>query len=542
MPVERLSRTEGVKSCLDSYLLLEKKFIAPPQIQLELISRVPPGIDEVSVRDIVITTAVQCYASGVAKLKPRPDERSISIAESTLKAGHHTTRQHATYTWKLEGVSRSLVHDVLHANPFYNSEQQSQRYVEAMQGNYLVPAGLSEKQGKIFSESGDFANTAYFRLLEMLEPEVERRISQMYPKGGWKVERTEERLTSKIKKLSQEVARYVLPIAQKTTLDHTLSELQLLRLFRASQMPHFSDEARFVIGKMVQEVAEQDGSILEELDIPLPVQEESLFHEEYITQQKAEFDQALGNNQSILSAIPDNSRRVLSASVHNILGLPSSQLTESDSLAHLMDPSKNQSLVDIYEIGIMDPLTSTLRVVSVSYATRLSHTADSQRQRHRRTPGATPPLEAIYDGIPDYMTPLVIRESSQLFATYCEFMTTIYCNIEKAIEAGIPREHALLLLPNAQNVRVVESGDLFDWIHRWKQRLCYLAQEEIFFISVEQVKQLRDTFPEAERILLAPCGIRQTAGIKPRCPEEDRWCGRPVYNWDIDNYPHNRLI
>jgi thymidylate synthase ThyX len=121
-------------------------------------------------------------------------------------------------------------------------------------------------------------------------------------------------------------------------------------------------------------------------------------------------------------------------------------------------------------------------------------------------------------------------------------MTAEYDNVERAIQAGIPKEYALLLLPNAQNVRVVESGDLFDWVHRWKQRLCYLAQEEIFFISVEQVKQLSNAFPEADRLFLAPCGIRQTARIKPRCPEGERWCGKPVFNWDIDHYTQNRLI
>ena len=53
-------------------------------------------------------------------------------------------------------------------------------------------------------------------------------------------------------------------------------------------------------------------------------------------------------------------------------------------------------------------------------------------------------------------------------------------NVDRALEMGIPREYATLLIPNAINIRVIEGGDLFDWIHRWKQRLCYLAQEEIF--------------------------------------------------------------
>lgn len=539
--VERSLGRREVIECLDLYLLLGRKFVSPPQIQLEIISRVPQD-RKVGARDIAVTTAVQCYAPGVAKLKPRRDEKSVSIAESTLEGGHHTTRQHTHYTWNLIGVSRSVVHDVFHANPFYNSEQQSQRYVEAKQGSYLIPAGLTEEQEETFSQSADFANKEYFNLLKELVPEVNRRVSQMYPRAGWKVGKIKDRLDSKAMKLTQEIARYVLPIAQKTTMYHTLNELQLLRLFRASQMSHFSDEARYVVSKMIYAIAKEDSSILDELDTPLPLGEGESFQEKYIGEQKTEFDQTLQERQSLLLSMPENSREIVSIAVRNILGISSSQLSKEEAISLLMDPSQNELLADVYEVGMMDPLTSALRGVSVTFATRLSHTANSQRQRHRRTPGATPSIETIYDGTADYSTPLVIRKNPQLLELYNEIIVEVYNNVERVIQAGIPKEDALLLLPNAQNVRVVESGDLFDWVHRWKQRLCYLAQEEIFFISVEQVKQLGSIFPEADKLFLAPCGIRQKAGIRPRCPEGERWCGKPVFNWDIDDYSQNRLI
>ena len=140
------------------------------------------------------------------------------------------------------------------------------------------------------------------------------------------------------------------------------------------------------------------------------------------------------------------------------------------------------------------------------------------------------------------MTPMIIRENPALRDVYDETMRTIFTNVEKAIDAGIPREYALLLLPNASTLRVVESGDLFDWLHRWKQRLCYLAQEEIFFISVEQVEQVGKVLPDLKNMLLAPCGVRQRAGVRPRCPEGDRWCGKPVYNWSLDKYKEERLV
>ena len=364
----------------------------------------------------------------------------------------------------------------------------------------------------------------------------------MYPPSGWEVESTKKRLNEKIQKVCQEVARYVLPIAQLTVYDHTLSELQLLRLFRASRLNNFSDEARFIIGSMVGELAKADPTILKELDTPAESMDKISFNQQSILERKAEFDAVLGEKMTLLRPFSPDGRLILSDAVRNVLALPRTILPDEESLKVIMDPEVNRLLADVYEVGMHDPLTGSLRQLGLTFYTRLSHTADSQRQRQRRTPGATPALEAMYGGIPDYQTPLVVKENEALKNQYDEIMSGIYGNVETALKIGIPTEYALLLLPNAQTVRVVESGDLFDWLHRWKQRLCFLAQEEICFISIEQVEQLGKVLPQAKNMLLALCGIRQKAGVKPRCPEGNRWCGKPVYNWAIDKYKKNRLI
>lgn len=537
-----LGAKPSVRECLIYYRKLGSCFIDPPKVRLSLASKTVSGEEEVGVRDVVISTAIQCYAPGKARMKPRVSEGEQAIAESTLRAGHHTTRQHVHHTWHISGVSRAVTHDIFHSHPFYNTEQQSQRYVLAREGSYLVPTGLSEEQRQVYLGVAEYANRAYFQLLDLLAPEVERRVREMYPTNGWNVPATAERLSKKAGKISQEIARYVLPVAQKTTFYHTLSELQLLRLFRASQMAHVTDEARYVVGQMIEEVAKVDPQILEELEDPWPLEEEPVLEENYIADSKREFDLALRGGNSRLTVSPEGDRHFLANQIRVIRGVPISQLSDEEALLLLMDPANNGFLADVYEVGMMDPLTNALRQVSLRFMTKLSHTADSQRQRHRMTPGATPSLETLYDGRPDYITPMIIRESRELSGAYSEVMGNIYDGVRRAIECGVARGYALYLLPNAQAVRVSEAGSLFDWIHRWKQRLCYLAQEEIFFISTEQVEQVLKHFPEAERLFLAPCGVRQAAGVRPRCPEGDRWCGRPVYRWQIAQYREGRLV
>jgi len=532
----------SVERYLLEYLSLGSEFVEPPRVKLSLITRVLPEEDDINSRDIAISAALQCYAPGVAKMVLRPDERFQQIAESTLEAGHHTTRMHAHYTFRIEGVSRSVVHDILHFSPFYNTSQQSQRYVEAKEGNYLIPTKLTEKQRQIYLESAATANENYFRLLELLRPEVDRRLRLMYPERGWKTAKTAERLESKAQKLCQEIARYVLPVAQKTNLFYTLNELQLLRLFRASQMSNYSREAKYLVASMISDLAKVDKGIIQDLREPWTEVVEQNFDETYIREQKEEFDAWLGGRQSRLLSFSENTREELAKAVRNVLGIPKRYLSDSEALKRLMDPAKNPLLADVFEAGIIDPLTSCLREVPIRFATKLSHTADSQRQRQRQTSAATPPIEAMYDRRADFMTPLIIRENEELNETYKKMIGMNYTNVARCLEAGIPKELALLLLPNAHTLRVVERGDLFDWLHRLKDRLCYLAQEEIFFISVEQAEQIIQVLPGAREMILAKCGARQSSRMSPRCPEGERWCGQKVFNLEIEDYKRGRLI
>ncbi len=531
-----------VREIIESYLELGKKFKNPPEIKLTLISQTPPEMADVGVRDIAVTTAIQCYTAGNAQMKERRDEKSALIAESTLHAGHLTTRQHAHFTWHVQGASRSVTHDVFHGNPFYNSEQQSQRYVEAKAGNYLVPNGLNSEQEEHFISSADYTNTAYFELLDLLEQEVSKRMHEMYPPEGWNVEGTKKRLDSKTSKICQEVARYVLPIGQKTTYYHTLNHLQLLRLFRASQMSHFSDEGRFIVARMIESVASVDPTIYMELEAPLEQPQRKPASFEEIRTQKLLFDAQLDGKNSEMIRYTNKPDQILVEAARVTLGIPHKSMGDREILELLMEPNKNSLVSDVYDTGMIDPLTSALRQIQVTFIERLSHTADSQRQRHRRTPGVTPPITASFDGNPDYITPLVVRENAEIKDRYDQIMSKVYQNVNDAIALGVPLEKALLLLPNAHALRVVESGDLFDWAHRLKQRLCLLAQEEIFFISVDQAEQIVEILPDSQKMMLAPCGIRKYAKERPRCPEGDRWCGQPVFHWQLEKYKQARLI
>lgn len=509
--MERRTKRTDVEIKLGEYLQNKERFITPPEIRLKLISKDPDN-KEIDSRSIAISTAIQCYAPGVAKMVIRESEKELDIGKSTLDGGHHTTRMHTNFTFQFVGVSRSVTHDIFHATPFYNTEQQSQRYVEAKMGSYVSPR-LNEEQQIFFEQACNFSNSAYFEMATLLKPEVEKRVRDMNPSGGWKVEETKKRLEDKVGKLTQEIARNVLPIGQKTNYFYTVNELQLLRLFQASQMQNFTHESKLIIAEMINQVAKHDPTIIDELDKPN--------------------DFTFIETNSIDSNIFD----------HFLQGKNSKLINSPSFVGFGRNLNVNiKLLADVYETGMFDPTTSMLREMPFVFATKLSHAGDSQRQRHRRTSSNVYDVNTVYNGKVDFQTPLVVKESPHIRERYEGIINRMFNNSNTALKMGIPKEFATLLLPNALTIRLVENGDAFDWIHRWKQRLCYLAQEEIFFVSIDQVKEIKKSIPELSPVLSAPCGIRKLAGVSPRCPEGSRWCGQPVFNWDLDEYEKHRLI
>src|SRR6266581_157987 len=112
----------------------------------ELVESVPP---RVTLRnafahpfDSAIAAARTCYAPRLIGPEEITDKQRVNIGAATFYSGHHTVYQHAHFEFGLENVSRQFVWSFLHAHPFYNSEQQSQRYVRLDRAlAYIPPVG-----------------------------------------------------------------------------------------------------------------------------------------------------------------------------------------------------------------------------------------------------------------------------------------------------------------------------------------------------------------------------------------------------------------
>ncbi len=501
--------------------------------------------------NLAIATARTCYSSTVISSDDvgkdeKAREQRDRIAESIYKAGHHTTIQHPTFQFVLERVSRQFIWSFLHAHPFYNSEQVSQRFVEVKPEHFTIPP-LDERAHAIYLDTVRDQMDAYHRLIELVEPVVIREYRRIFPSRD--VE--EKRWASAIKKRCQEVARYALPVATHAHLYHTVSGLTLHRYWRLCQQFDTPLEQRLVISRMVDEVSKIDADFMALADDPIPL-EQTLEYEAYqqfhgalrngTTQRFLdEFDRELGGATSKLIDYKVNTQESMAQAVRSILGLTSDQLSTEDAIRLVLDPQRNHYLAETLTLTTMSKLSRAMVHPHFTFKKKLSHTADSQDQRHRMVPASRPILACHFiSGRPDYIVPPLIAAAPEADAAYRGAMARTWKAIDALLNLGVREEYALYLLPNAFPIRFEESGDLLHFHHKWVQRLCYTAQEEIWHASREEVLQVNEMFPAVGRYLQAPCWVRFEAGVKPHCPEGDRFCGVAVWKLPVEAY--QRLI
>ncbi len=147
----------------------------------------------------------------------------------------------------------------------------------------------------------------------------------------------------------------------------------------------------------------------------------------------------------------------------------------------------NPYRVDMLDVAYHSPMMRTLNHASYVFEKKLSHTADSQDQRHRMVPASRPMMTLADTVAPDYVTPRLIRQNAEALAVYQQAMTDAWAAKNRLLALGVPLEYALYVLPNAKALRLVESGSFIALQHKWTLRTCFNAQEEIYLASMDEI-------------------------------------------------------
>ncbi len=517
---------------------------APPEVRLVKAFETP--------FQNAIATARTCYSGkGIVSdeqidIAPEiapgaADGRDAEIALSIYGAGHHTTLQHAHFQFALSNVSRQVLWSFFHAHPFYNSEQVSQRYVTVRPDAVAVPQ-LPEPALSIYRGLVARQMAAYERLTALLTPEATAQYFARFPARRKPAERDEAKARAvrrEVKKKTQEVARYVLPVATHAHLYHTVSGLTLLRYWRACRQPDAPTETKAIVGAMIDELLRLDPRYRLVLESPLEPDRLPETSAATVDVTRARrfvdaFDRGLDGHTSVLVDWSARGEQTVASAVREVLGLSRDELSDGDAIARVLDPRQNRLLGESLRLGTHSKLMRALMHAHLTFRKKLSHTADSQDQRHRMTPGSRPVLAAHYTGAPDAVTPTLIRaaggESAEL---YERTMVETWADLNRLLDADVEPEWALYGLPNAVAVRFTESGDFLALHHKHAMRLCLNAQEEIWRASLDEAMAVRQQMPHLGAWLLPPCTPRALGGTHPICPEGERFCGLPVWRLDL---------
>ena len=163
-----------------------------------------------------------------SKIKPetldkKPKEEQVAVLEQVLKIGHTSVIEHASFTFAISDVSRSLTHQLVrHRIASYS--QQSQRYVNLSEPNYVIPPSIkkNKKMKKAYEETMNAIWNYYNILLNL--------------------------------KIPAEDARYVLPNGTCTNIMVTMNARSLLNFFELRCCLHAQWEIRLLANKMLKEV------------------------------------------------------------------------------------------------------------------------------------------------------------------------------------------------------------------------------------------------------------------------------------------------
>ncbi len=481
--------------------------------------------------DDAISAARTCYSPRVIEPDEITERQRESIGPLTFGGGHHTVFQHATFEFALSRISRQLVWSFLHGFPFYNTEQQSQRYVRLDQVTAHVPPALRGEDREIYERAIEASWAAYGELTARLTPRALEILSDLWRLPDRKNVAFGRNLAREAEKRAIETARYVIPIACHTAMVYTVSGIVLHRLRRMARVTDVPQEAADVVSRMVAAVERidpdffarvgeaplEDADILENRVAPPGIGDPAALEA---------FDKSLDGRTARLVDFSARAPEVIASAVRNLLGRL--DLEDDAALALALDPALNPYRVETLNVSTHAPIMRALAHAHFTFRKKLSHTADSQDQRHRTVPGSRPLLSRTVPAQVDVLEPELIRDDPTCHALYEDAVGAAWQARNRLLERGVAPELALYVLPNALAVRFEESGTLLDLLHKWTMRTCLNAQWEIWQASMDEIEQVRAVHPKLVEHAGPPCFIRDGVA-RPRCTEGSHFCGVPVW-------------
>jgi thymidylate synthase ThyX len=430
-----------------------------------------------------------CYQAEIPPLE-EVSEKTISFVKGRLfEVGHHTTLQHSSFTFVIDGISISDITFGLHLpSPFYNSDQRSGRYCGKMftdpdyqaiedylTSHWPEETADSQKLAKImaFIKKGfeiyqaniEQASTIAGQLLTAERPNL-----------------SADAITQKQQKIAQEQLRMFIPIIFPTALDFTINLSALVALWESAWTPGL----REVTEKMKLEV--------------LNFHPELYFMFTESRRRKTDWGCKLQANEVKLVFEPAIDS--ITVTTEGMI-IPESELIGPLDKLHFTPELMENNITQLNVFG-----------AQMSVATM------GQDQRHRTIKRGLPTFTGAFY-VPPIIQELIKDESSLLTQEVAENYFNEWLSLAEELSDSL----LMSIVPYGAVVSYNKGCTINALIHEQVKRLCWCAQEEIYNLSRLLRQLIEENYPDNEQLLRVfepPCLMTG------RCIEGPSYCGRNI--------------
>lgn len=232
-----------IKSASVCSMLLKGEFIMMPTVTLLAYTPQP--------EKTVAAAAKLCYSqTGVTNiLDGLTDEKVSSFTRMLADIGHESPIEHASFTFGIEGVSRSLLAQITR-HRIASFSVQSQRYVKEGNFDFVTPPEIADipEAFEIFNKAMEEDQKHYDELTALLS---EKHYKAFILEGD-----DEKEARRKAEKKAIEDARFVLPNACETKMVVTMNARSLMNFFHHRCCNRAQWEIREVATQMLKLVAQ----------------------------------------------------------------------------------------------------------------------------------------------------------------------------------------------------------------------------------------------------------------------------------------------
>ncbi len=180
---------------------------------------------------LIYAAARQCYSSRFAGdiFEEDRDLTKKEFIKRVVASGHESPLEHVKFTFAIEGVSRTLTHQLVrHRIASYS--QQSQRYVKQEDFDYVIPPSIKEDE-KLKEE--------FLRTIKTVQESYKNLIRRFKEKGVVGEEANQD-------------ARFILPQGVETKIVVTMNCRELLHFFRERGCARVQWEIRNLAEEMLK--------------------------------------------------------------------------------------------------------------------------------------------------------------------------------------------------------------------------------------------------------------------------------------------------